>query len=132
MAATYSIILDGEQRVVPITGINLRALGQTVLLPPFAGRKFVPQAALLRIATKTGTTATAAVIRIGSAAGGFTNVCPAFTVVGTTPADGLLVIPFPATRSAVLLTTGISMDVTTAATGVTVLTADVYLQGLFV
>ena len=113
------------------TGINLKATGQTLMVPVQPGRKFLPTAVYLQLTTVTAYAVTAAIVRLGNN-GTFNNVAPLLTVVLTSTTDQIIAIPLNAIPSAIDIgSTGISLDVQTAGAATT-LTATLHVVGILI
>lgn len=111
--------------------INLKATGQTLVVPVLAGRKFIPTACYLHLTTVTAYAVTAAIVRVGNN-GTFDNVAPLATVALTLVTDKFISLPLAATPAAIdINATGISVDVQTAGAATT-LTGTLHLVGVLV
>lgn len=113
------------------SAINLKATGQTLVIPALAGRKFVPIQAILHLTNVNAYAVTAAVVRLGNN-GTFDNVCPLFTVALANVTDNTPTVPLVGTVKAIDIgATGISLDVQTAGAATT-LTGTIHLMGILV
>ena len=112
--------------LVPAGSINLLAQGLTTIVPASSG--WITTAAFLIADSADGAQLTGATIRIGSA-GTYDEVVAAVNL-GTTMVVGELVILTLVTPM-VSLSGVVALQVDTAATGPTAISASVYLQGFF-
>lgn len=128
----YLLAAPGEQHlpVYSALGVNLMALAQRVIIPSRTADKFIIRAAWCRIASKTGTLSVAPVIRIGNN-GTFSNMCAVTTLIAAV-LDQIFALALASPLIATPASPAIAIDIQTAATGVTVLTGDIYVQGHFV
>lgn len=114
-----------------LVGVDLRAVGTQVLVPPQRGCRWIPQFCYLYLRSLTGgVLTTAPVIRIGSNAA-HTNVAPAFAPpLGVAP-DVIGLMPLAAPLKAPDIDTlPILFEVQTAAVGPAEMTGDVLLIGI--
>lgn len=113
------------------SGINLKATGQTLIVPALTGRKFLPMLAYLHLTTVDTYAITAAVVRLGNN-GTFDNVAPLAAVGLTLVTGGILSVPLAALLTAIDIgSTGVSLDVQTAGAATT-LTGTVHIVGIVV
>lgn len=127
-----SIGADGIDYEFPFAalGVNLLATGQTALIPARAGFKFIPRAARFRLRTLTGVQIIVPILRLGTTAG-FANIAP-LLATAVTVVDQVQLIPLVAALTAVDVGTNpIMVDVQTAGTGATAMTADIFLDGYY-
>lgn len=112
-------------------GVDLKNLGQTVIVPVKTGKRFIPRAIFLRITASTALTV-APIVRAGNN-GSFNNVA-ALTTLTSAATEMIMPLTLVTGTSLVTIdlgTTAISLDVQTAATATT-LTADVYGEGYII
>ena len=122
---------DGITRL-HIANLDLTATGTVPITSVLTGRKFIPLGAMLHVTTKSGTLTTGPIVRLGTN-GTHDNVSPLLTVANTVVSDTAVNIPLVAALAAVGNGTAVSVEIQTAATGVTlVLAGSVHVWGLLV
>jgi len=131
-AGAPSIGVDGIDYEFPFvaSGVNLLATGQTIIVPARAGFRFIPRAARFRLRILTGVQVIVPIVRLG-ANGTFDNIAPLLTTA-VTVVDQVQLVPLVAALTAVDVgTNAIKVDVQTAGTGATAMTADIFLDGYY-
>ena len=110
---------------------DLKVSGPTLIVPPQSGRVFIPLRAFLRIRTVSALTVPP-ILRLGNN-GNRDNIAPLLALTGAV-AGQVFTMPLTTGVNALAIdigTTGISIDVQTAATATT-MTADVFIDGQIV
>lgn len=121
--------LETAVGVYKFAGINGLNLGQTIIVPSRTSKRFIPVSALVELATISGA-GTVPSIRLGSN-GSWDNLAAIVALTGLTTQYQLFPLTLANTTSLDVGSTGISVDVQTAATGYSPYTINVYVTGYY-